>query len=531
MNFLALESLGLAGRGRRARHHRGSGRYFLAAGRGAGSLAVLVVRRWRSSSWSSCPGAIPRRSFLDPDLPAALPRITSGPGCWSSSWAIVVSIVFLVRALRAARPAARAEPAPADGGPVPRDRRGLGGDPGPARPGADRPGRAARLSCCSRPTRSGPAALVQSAGLQLFARRPTTAAPIHAYATADGVLLSASGASAFGTQEADGVARLETLCRLLLAQQPRLPGRPRAWSSSSRSAGPASPTRSSGPPPSATTSGRSSASLKVRCPVFALFPEMETAPASPSSSAGCRAALRQSRCGFAVPASQAFSGDLVQRGLIWMSGWFHGWILSLMADDLLNQAGTTASSASTTSSAATGSGCGRCWSRRSRPTARASRSCSGAATSWPPGPTPASRPSRPACSAAPAGGVFAEHLATDWTAEAEADDRHYRRLALGVGLVGGAADAAGLDLHHRRDRRTPGGGLGAPGRPSVAAPGSSRSSGSSGRIDWIAPGSTVRTARADRSTQPADWSTTRNRTRPGQEHVARASPGGCPGRG
>ena len=35
------------------------------------------------------------------------------------------------------------------------------------------------------------------------------------------------------------------------------------------------------------------------------------------------------------------------------------------------------------------------------------------------------------------GRLFAEHLATDWTAEAEADDRHYRRLAIGVGLGGG----------------------------------------------------------------------------------------------
>ena len=38
------------------------------------------------------------------------------------------------------------------------------------------------------------------------------------------------------------------------------------------------------------------------------------------------------RVGFAVPASQEFSGDLVQRGLAWMSGWFHSWILNLMAE-------------------------------------------------------------------------------------------------------------------------------------------------------------------------------------------------------
>ena len=36
----------------------------------------------------------------------------------------------------------------------------------------------------------------------------------------------------------------------------------------------------------------------------------------------------------------------------------------------------------------------------------------------------------------PRGRVWADHVATDWTPEAEADDRRYRRLAIGVGLVG-----------------------------------------------------------------------------------------------
>ena len=80
--------------------------------------------------------------------------------------------------------------------------------------------------------------------------------------------------------------------------------------------------------------------LKVRCPVFAVFPEMEIDAGFPEFVGPDVGGT----CGRAAAASPSrprtpFSGDLVQRGLIWMSGWFHGWILSLMADDLLNQAG------------------------------------------------------------------------------------------------------------------------------------------------------------------------------------------------
>ena len=40
-----------------------------------------------------------------------------------------------------------------------------------------------------------------------------------------------------------------------------------------------------------------------------------------------------------MPPSHAFSGDLAQRGLAWMSRWFQGWTLSLMVEDLNNTAG------------------------------------------------------------------------------------------------------------------------------------------------------------------------------------------------
>jgi type VI secretion system protein ImpL len=40
------------------------------------------------------------------------------------------------------------------------------------------------------------------------------------------------------------------------------------------------------------------------------------------------------------------------------------------------------------------------------------------------------------------GRVVAEHSATRWTAQAVEDDRYYYRLAMAVGLVGGALAAA-----------------------------------------------------------------------------------------
>ena len=73
------------------------------------------------------------------------------------------------------------------------------------------------------PDEDWPAAVVQSAGLQLFAHAPDGPAPLHAFATADGVLLGATGASAFGTQDGEGIHRMEYLCRLLAAQQPDCP--------------------------------------------------------------------------------------------------------------------------------------------------------------------------------------------------------------------------------------------------------------------------------------------------------------------
>ena len=68
------------------------------------------------------------------------------------------------------------------------------------------------------------AALLQTSGLQFFAQAPVSReAPIHAYATADGLFLSCAGASAWGRSDDEGSARLVELCRRIRALNPEQP--------------------------------------------------------------------------------------------------------------------------------------------------------------------------------------------------------------------------------------------------------------------------------------------------------------------
>ena len=69
------------------------------------------------------------------------------------------------------------------------------------------------------------------------------------------------------------------------------------------------------------------------------FTEMETAPGFAEFLGRMPEVYKQGRCGFGVPASRTFGGELIQGGLDWISGWFHGWAINLMAEDLFNQAG------------------------------------------------------------------------------------------------------------------------------------------------------------------------------------------------
>jgi type VI secretion system protein ImpL len=419
----------------------------VAVGSGFALLGAYLLARW-SWKWFVAlliaiaavvflvvlPRYVPSHSFLNPDTPGIFLDFFWG---WMLALLLGVafSVVFVARLVRSARPA----------------REELVSDDSTRFPDIDAawkeilvrlgqagidPGRQNAYLVLA-PHEDWAASLVRSAGLQVFAQGPDSASPIHAYATSEGVLLSASGASGFGTHEPEGPARLEYLGRLLRAQNPECPPL--------RGVAVVFPIRWAGQPDSVAWAAAIREdlqavrrSLKMRCPVFALFTEMETVPGFAEFFDRMPAALRMSRCGFAVPSTHPFSGDLVQDGLVWMSGWVHGWVLNLMAEDVLNHPGnrrlfqldhefrryrrrlrTVAESAFSTH-------------REAEPVMF--RGCYFAATG--------TGTDEQAFSAGllrgPRGRIFAEHAATRWTAQAEEDDRYYRRLALAVGLVGGA---------------------------------------------------------------------------------------------
>ncbi len=405
---------------------RWSWRLFLAIVAVAGSVLFLgIAYRF-----------FPPSEFLDADLPALFDR-----GFWfwvlAFLWGIICSIVYLVRTIRAARPTTRADATTTD----------LAG----RFPEMDAAWEEitirmeqARIDLSSQhvflmlaPDEEWSAAVLNSAGLQLFAHAPEGPSPIHAFATADGVLLSASGASAFGTQDGEGVHRVESLCRRLAALQPDCPVVrgvvvlfPISWAGQRDSVKWAAALRDD--------LNAIRRTFQVRLPVFALIPQMETVPGFDEFVGRMSHAFRQSRCGFAVPSTHAFSGELVQRGLVWMSDWFHGWVLNLMSEDLLNQSGNNHLFQLDHEV--------RRFRKRLRAIMEAGfsthresepvlfRGCYFLAS----GAEPHEQAFAAGLFRSPRGRIYSEHLVTQWTEEAERDDRQYRRIALGIGLAGGA---------------------------------------------------------------------------------------------
>ena len=164
--------------------------------------------------------------------------------------------------------------------------------------------------------------------------------------------------------------------------------------------------------------------------------------------------LETGRCGFAVPASQPFSGELIQRGLDWMTRWFHGWAINLMAADLQNYAGNQQLftldhefrryrkrlKALIEVAFSTHPG--------SEPVAF--RGCYFTAT----GAAAEERAFASALLGGPFGRVHIENKSACWTAQAVEDDRVYRRIALVVGIVGALLSLLGwisiLALAHNR---------------------------------------------------------------------------------
>ena len=285
------------------------------------------------------------------------------------------------------------------------------------------------------------AALIRSAGLHVYVEAPEGPSPVHAYATSDAVFLTCSGASDLGaTGEQRPGSRMEALCRKLRTLQPDCPVVrgvavlfPVEWAGRQESVKMAAAVRDD--------LQAIRRALQVRCPVFALFPGMEAVPGFPEFAARLAAQVSpemlDQRAGFAVPSSEPFSGDLVQRGLVWVSGWFHDWILHLLASGSLNDPSNgplvtldyeirryrkrlraVVESAFSTH-------------RENEPVLL--RGCYVMAS----GDRRADRAFAAGLFRGAQSRIVADHVATSWNDDATREDRYYRRLALAVGLVGG----------------------------------------------------------------------------------------------
>jgi type VI secretion system protein ImpL len=181
--------------------------------------------------------------------------------------------------------------------------------------------------------------MVNASGVSIFASAPTAPeAPVHAYATTDGLFISCGGASAWGRQDAEGIERLKNLCAKLLAlnpEQPTLRGvavlYPMEKATASGALQKVGPLRND---LQTIWSG-----LTVRSPVFAVLCLHESRSGFNEFARRMPDSLRQNRCGFAVPTSLPFTKDVAQRGLNWFAQWFQNWSLNLMVQDYVNKEG------------------------------------------------------------------------------------------------------------------------------------------------------------------------------------------------
>ncbi len=286
------------------------------------------------------------------------------------------------------------------------------------------------------PDEAEAASLVRSAGLQLYAESPPSGGPIHAYATAEAVLLSVAGASNFGHQSGGGSERLTHLCRLLRDLNPECPVArgvivlfPTSWADHAEA-----PSRAAAVREDLRTIGNE---LKVRPPVFALLGRMEEIDGLPEFLARMPEATRGARCGFAIPGSVTYSSEMIGRGLIWLSGWFDTWCLNLIAADLLDTRSNGRLFLLTDAV--------RRRRRRWRNIMEAAFSTHREAQTVPLrgcyGVAYGDRPDRQAFASGLIRGarsrIVADSITTDWAEEAFDDDQTYRRAALAVGVVGG----------------------------------------------------------------------------------------------
>ncbi len=177
------------------------------------------------------------------------------------------------------------------------------------------------------------AALIRSAGLQFFAQAPVDEnAPIHAYATADGLFISCAGASTWGRGDEEGTARLVELCRKIRALNPEQPVL--------RGVAILYPMEKSASPELLQRVGALRndlqtirAELTVRCPTLAVFCLHESYAGFDEFAVRIPPNVRVRRCGFSVPLAQPFNHATALKGLGWLVQWFSMWSLKLMTDD------------------------------------------------------------------------------------------------------------------------------------------------------------------------------------------------------
>ncbi len=185
------------------------------------------------------------------------------------------------------------------------------------------------------------AAFIRSAGLQFFAQAPVDEnAPIHAYATADGLFMSCAGASAWGRGDDEGNARLVELCRKIFALNPEQPVlRGLAVLYPMERAASADLLQKVGALRNDLQTIR--AELNVRCPTFAVFCLHEPYAGFDEFAARIPTNVRVRRCGFSVPLAQPFDHAAAQKGLSWLVQWFYTWSIKLMTDEYHQTAGNS----------------------------------------------------------------------------------------------------------------------------------------------------------------------------------------------
>lgn len=189
------------------------------------------------------------------------------------------------------------------------------------------------------PEESLAASLMEAAGLQFFARAPADpSAPIHAFATADGLFLSCAGATSWGRGGEEGTARLATLCRMIRDLNPDKPVLrgvavlyPMERAASTEVLQGLSTLRND--------LQAIRAELHMQVPTFAIFCLREAYGGFEEFAARVPPSVRARRCGFSVPVTQRFDLAAATRGLDWLVQWFSTWSLNLMTDEPRNSEG------------------------------------------------------------------------------------------------------------------------------------------------------------------------------------------------